>query len=236
MNQTEYKGERKIDQKWNNLYKIAGIATITMLVIIPVQILVFSLTSIPSTIMDWFKLYQDNWVLGLIHQDFLYIINNVIVAIMYLAFYVKLKAKNQSLMLLALVLGLLGIAAYLASNRSFELMNLSHLYYGTNILSLKAMYLSAGQAVLVSWQGTAFLIYYILNGIALLLLSLVMLQSEAFGKKIAIIGLVAGILMIIPSTAGTIGLIFSLASLIPWYIFSILAAKKFFQFAKEDKN
>jgi hypothetical protein len=46
------------------------------------------------------------------------------------------------------------------------------------------------------------------------------------------IGLICGILMMIPSTAGTIGLIFSLASLIPWIIFAIQIAIKFFQLSR----
>lgn len=41
-------------------------------------------------------------------------------------------------------------------------------------------------------------------------------------KVIAYLGLVAGILMLIPSTAGTLGIYFSLASLIPWTVWLIL--------------
>lgn len=215
------------DHKWKTLYRISGILIIFMLILIPIQILVFSLTSIPTNVEGWFELYNDNWLLGLIHQDFLYIINNIIVAIMYLALYMKLKSRNESIMLIAVFLGILGITAYFASNRAYEFLNLSNQYNLAETIAQKTILISAGESLLLSWQGTAFLIYYILNGIALILISWVMLKNPIFGKTTAVIGLIAGILMIIPSTFGTIGIIFSLASLIPWYIFSILISKEF---------
>jgi hypothetical protein len=44
-----------------------------------------------------------------------------------------------------------------------------------------------------------------------------------FNKVTASFALASGLLMSIPSTAGTIGMIFALASLVPWAAFSILA-------------
>jgi len=59
-----------------------------------------------------------------------------------------------------------------------------------------------------------------------------MLMDKTFSKATAIWGLIAGVLMIIPSTAGMLGLILSIVSLIPWVIFSILIAKRFFRLDK----
>jgi len=64
----------------------------------------------------------------------------------------------------------------------------------------------------------------------------VMLRSNFFGRGIAWVGLISGILMTIPSTAGTIGLFFSLASLVPWAIFLILLIPKFFRLAAGMMN
>ena len=219
-------------EKWRNLYQTAGYATIAMLVIIVIQILVFVTSPMPLRIEDWFDLFRRNWLLGLVHLDALYLINNIIVAIMYLAFYVTLKPNHESQMTLAVLLGLMGIAAYLSSNRSFEMLRLSMLFDSAGSESQKAVLLAAGQSILLEWQGTAFLVYYVLNGLALILLSLVMLKSPVFGKRTAVIGLMAGFLMVIPSTAGVLGLVFSLASLIPWYVFSILVAKKFIRLGR----
>ncbi len=56
-----------------------------------------------------------------------------------------------------------------------------------------------------------------------------MLRSKIFSKTTAYLGILAGILMIIPSTAGTLGLYFSLVSLVPWSIWLVLVARRLFQ-------
>jgi len=59
-----------------------------------------------------------------------------------------------------------------------------------------------------------------------------MLRSGVFSKATAYAGLLAGVLMIVPSTAGTLGLIFSLASLVPWAMFAVLVARRLFQLGR----
>jgi len=75
--------------------------------------------------------------------------------------------------------------------------------------------------LLREWQGTAFDSYYVLNGITLLIVSILMYKSTIFNKVTATWGLISAVLMTVPSTAGMIGMIFSLLSLVPWYVFSI---------------
>lgn len=132
-------------------------------------------------------------------------------------------------MIIALVLGLLGISAYLSSNKAFEMLSISNLYYAADSETAKTILLASGQTMLSSWRGTAFDIYYVLNGITLIIISCVMFKNSIYSNKIAVIGLLSGVLMMIPSTAGTIGLVFSLASLIPWAVFAILVSIKFLQ-------
>jgi len=98
---------------------------------------------------------------------------------------------------------------------------LSRLYAGAVLEVDRSMYLAAGQVMVSSWTGTAFDAYYVLNGITLLIISALMFRSRLYTKSTAAFGLAAGIFMIIPSTAGTIGLVFSLLSLVPWYVFTI---------------
>jgi hypothetical protein len=156
----------------------------------------------------------------------------VLIVIIYLAFYDSLKDINKGIMQIGIVLGFIGIAAYISSNKTFELLKLSHEYFQTNDNNQKQILEAAGKASLIGWQGTAFDTYYVLNGIALFCISLVMLKSNNYKKATAIWGLIAAIFMVIPSTAGIVGLIFSLLSLIPWYIFSIMFCKVFYQKAK----
>ena len=164
---------------------------------------------------------------GFNSSDIYFIINNIFVAIIYLALYFSLKQKNESLMIIALMLGLLGISAYLSSNKAFEMLSISNLFYSSASETAKNIFLSTGQTMLSSWRGTAFDIYYVLNGITLIIISSVMFKSTIYSNRTAAIGLASGFLMMIPSTAGTVGLVFSLASLIPWIVFSILISRKF---------
>jgi predicted tellurium resistance membrane protein TerC len=96
---------------------------------IPIQVLVFAISFPPETVEGWFQLYHENWLLGLIHMDLLFAIDNVIIVIMYLSFYITLRQRNRSLMTIAIVLGLLRIASYFSSNTAFEMLSVSKQYY-----------------------------------------------------------------------------------------------------------
>lgn len=213
------------------LFKISGILAVIMAVMIPIQVVIFAISFPPDTVEGWFQLYHENWLLGLIHMDLLFAIDNVIIAIMYLSFYFTLRQRNKSLMTIAIVLGLLGIASYFSSNTAFEMLSVSEQYYQSSAMD-KTVYLAIGQMLVESWTGTAFLVYYVLNGITLLIISSVMYRGSVYGKGMATFGLIAGIFMIIPSTAGIVGMVCSLISLIPWVIFTMMAAARFFKLSK----
>ena len=212
------------DGKWRTLFRISSVAAILMVILIPIQIIIFSISQPPETIEGWFELFRKSWLLGLIHLDIIYIIDNVLVAVIYLALYVILKKRNESLMAIAMLLGFLGIAAYFASNTSFEMLSLSRAFEKAASDTDRSMLMAAARVMIETWRGTAFNTYYVLNGITLLLISKVMYGSGIFSNRTAIIGLISGILMVVPSTAGMIGLIFSLLSLIPWIVFCIMIA------------
>ena len=226
------------DAVWKGLYKIGGAATVTMLALIPIQIFIFVAYPPPGTAIEYFTLFQKNWFLGLLSLDLLYILNSVLLSIIYLALYLALKRISESLMAIALTLGLVGIAAYFPSNTAFEMLSLSNQYAAATTDAQRTIFLAAGQAMLAIYTGTAFNVYYVMNAIALLIISVVMLRSNIFSRVTAYVGLLAGVLMIVPSTAGTIGLIFALVSLVPWALFSVLIARRLFQLGsgvlKED--
>lgn len=90
------------------------------------------------------------------------------------------------------------------------------------------MFLAAGQATLTTWTGTAFDVSYVLGGVALLIISVVMLRSTIFNRETAFVGLALGVTMLVPPTVGTIGLVISLISLLPLIIWLILIARRLF--------
>jgi len=214
------------------LYKIAGIATVIIVIFIPIQIFIYGMYPPPDTPKGFFELFNENWLLGLLSLDLLYIVNNTLIIFIYLGLFAALKRTNLEYMTIAIVIGFIGIAAYYSSTVIFEMKALSQQYMEATSPEIKEQIISSGNLLLLRFNGTAFDIYYVLNALTLIISSRVMLMDNTFSKATAIWGLIAGGLMIIPSTAGMLGLILSLVSLIPWTIFSILIAKRFFKLDK----
>ncbi|MGD9679342.1 MAG: DUF4386 family protein [Vulcanibacillus sp.] len=203
-----------------------------MILIIPIQIAIFIAIPMPETALQWLELFKDQALMGLLHMDILYVLNNTFLVFFYVALYITLKNKTNSLLNIALITGIIGAILYYTSNRSIEMLYLSQRYFATNDLALKSSYLVTAESYLDLWKGTSFNIYYVLSAISLILFSVVMLKYTFYSRATAISGLISGVLMVIPSSVGTIGLIFSLLSLIPWLIFSILVFLKLFSHNK----
>jgi hypothetical protein len=205
-----------------------------------IQIIVFIAWPPPNTVLGYFTLFHKNGILGLLSLDLLYIVDNALVIPLYLALYAALRKDSPSFMAIALAFGLVGIATYFASNAAFEMLSLSSQYAAATTTVQRVQFLAAGQAMLAIYQGTAFNVYYILGAIATLIISMVMLRSSNFGKVTAYAGIAAGALMLIPSTAGTIGLYFAFCSLVPTAIWLILIARRLFRFrmdvSREEQN
>jgi hypothetical protein len=214
---------------WKPLYRVAAVAALLMVVFIPIQSIVFVLWPPPSTVIGWFTLFQHDWLLGLLDMDLLLIVDQILMGLVLLALYAALKRANPSLMAIALTAGLVGIAAYIASSTAFNMLSLSSQYAAATTAAQRAVFEASGQATLAIWQGTAFDVSYILEGVALLIIAVVMLRSNTFSKATASVGILMGVVMLVPPTGGTIGLLFSLGSLVPLEIWLILIARRLFQ-------
>jgi len=211
------------------LFKIAGISAILMAVLIPMQILVFILAPPPATVTGWVELFHKNTLVGLIDADLLLIVDQVLIGMILLSLFIVLRKSNPSYTLIAFILGILGIASYMASTMAFELLSLSNQYAVASSAEQKTTLLAAGQVLLLNWQGTAFDVGYVLEGISLTILGFVMLKSNIFSRVTALIGLIVGFISLLPPNAGVVGMAFALGSLIPLEIWAILVAKRFWQ-------
>lgn len=220
---SEMKETPAIEDSWRGIGKTGAMAAFAMLAIMIAQIAIYIIWPPPASVDGFFQLFRENKFLGLLSMDLLYIVNNTLLILFYLGIFSVLKRQSFSAALIALVLGVVGVAAYYSSNTAFEMLSLAKLHAAADEAQ-RTVFLAAGQSMLEVYKGTAFDTYYILNGIALIVFAVLCLQSRVFSKTTAVIGLLAGILMSIPSTAGKVGLIFSLLSLIPWAVFSILVA------------
>jgi hypothetical protein len=227
--------EHIADPRWRGLYRAGGAAALIMVALILVQVTVYVAWHPPAfdgPVLPWFELLQDNQLLGLLSLDFLYLVDSALLAVMYLALYAALRWSSESAMLVGTVLGLVGVAAYYASNTAFEMLYLSNQYAEAAMEAERAAFLAAGEAALAAYRGTAFEVYYVLNDITLLVIAAVMLRSPIFGRATAFAGLIAGVLMTVPSSVGTLGTYMALASLLPWTVFSVLVARRLFRLGR----
>jgi uncharacterized membrane protein YhaH (DUF805 family) len=178
--------------------------------------------------MGWFTLFQDNALVGLLDMDLLLIVDYLLLIGVFSALWASLRRANEPLMAIALILQLVATAAYLSSTVAFEMLSLSNQYANATTEAERSLFLAAGQAMLVTWQGTAFDISYVLSALAVLVVSAVMLLSQQylFSKITGYAGLSAGVLMLVPPTAGMIGVVFSLLSLVPLVVWLALIARR----------
>ena len=213
-------------QAWQTLQRVGGATALAVLVLIPLQMVVYFLWPPPGSVIGWFTLFQDNVFVGLLDMDLLLIVDYLLLIGLFSALWASLRRANESLMAIALILQLIATAAYLASTAAFEMLSLSNQYASATTDVERSLFLAAGQAMLVTWQGTAFDVSYILSALATLIVSAVMLRSHLFSKITGYAGVSAGVLMLVPPTAGTIGVIFSLLSLVPLGAWLALIARR----------
>lgn len=212
---------------WQTLHRVGGMAALAVLVLIPVQMVVFFLWPLPSSVIGWFTLFHDNALVGLLDMDLLLIVDYLLLLGVFSALWASLRRAEESLMAIALILQLVATATYLASTVAFEMLTLSNQYATATTEVERSIFLAAGQAMLATWQGTAFDVSYVLSALAILTVSAVMLRSHhLFSETTGYAGLSAGVLALVPPTAGTIGVIFSIVSLVPMVIWLALIAQR----------
>jgi hypothetical protein len=219
------------DSRWRTLYRVGGAAALTSAVFLPIQVAVFIAWPPPSTVLGWFRLFQDNRIIGLVDMDLLLVADNVLLVAVLLALYAALRRVSPSVMAIATTLGLLGIALFIASNPAFELLSLSDRYAAAATDAERSGFLAAGQAVLAAWQGTSFQVAYLLGSAVGIVIGVVMLQGGSFGKPTAYAAILAnavGLGLYVPAVGVYIA-VFSVLFLEVWYV---LVARRLFQLGR----
>lgn len=219
-----------LDQ-WRGLLRIGGWAALGSVALIVVQIGVFAVWPPPEDVPGVFDLMLRSPVLGLVSMDALYLVNNLLVLLLYLALAVVLWEVSRSGVALVLALGFVQMAAYFASNPAVEMLMLAGAHARAEAPQ-RAILEGAGGALLAGWTGTAFLVYYFLGAFVLLVLAWLLRRSTAFSPSVSWWALAAGILMLVPSPFGLVGMIFAIVSLIPWSVFCVAVGVRLLRLAR----
>lgn len=220
------------DPHWRWLYRIGGAAALFAAAMIPIQLTVFIIWGQPETALGWFTLFEDSKLAGLLAFELLLVISTALGIATTLALYVALRGVNESLMAIALVVGLLEAVAFIMARPAFEMLYLSEGYAASTSDAQRAMFLGAGEAMLATFNGTAFHLSINFFSIYFLIVSIVMLRSHIFGRVIAYLGILAALFnwaLYVPQ----IGIFLSILSIVPfWAIWLILVARKLLQLAR----
>lgn len=212
-------------REWSGLIRCGGWAALASVALIVVQVIIFAIWPPVHTVGEVFSLLDESPVLGLLSLDALYILNNVLVWAVYLGLAAAMWPVSRSVVVLAVGLGTLQMAAYFGSNPAAEMLVLGREHAGADAESARILE-AAGEALLAGWKGTAFLTYYILGAIVLLLLAWLLRRSDLFPPSAVWWALMAGVLMLVPSPFGTVGMVFALLSLLPWSVLCILVGSR----------
>lgn len=197
------------DAAWTLLYKVGGAAALIaaicfrrhtgteLMLLRSLGVIGIGPATWPSSAQDWYAVFQDNVLLGLVLFDLVDLINYALVGLLFLALYGALRRANKSAILIATAFCFAGIAAYMASNQAFSMLVLSERYAAATSDVQRAAFLAAGEALLAIhnpgdiYAGTgiyASLFFVLLGG---LIVSGVMLRSAVFGKVTAWMGILA---------------------------------------------
>lgn len=212
------------------LLRVGGWAALGSVGLIVVQIAVFAVWPPVHTVAEVFALMNENPVVGLLSLDLLYVVNNLLVWLYYVGLGAALFPVSRSAVTVAVGLGTLQMAAYLASNPAVEMLTLARAQ-ATADASARAALAAAGEALLTSWKGTAFLTYYFLGAIVLFVFFWLLRRSADFPPSTARWALASGVLMLVPSSFGTVGLVFALASLVPWSVLCVVGGRRLLRLA-----
>lgn len=195
------------DRRWATLYAIGGVGALVVAAMTVFGVITFIAWPPPEgAVTEWYALFERNWLVGMLGLDLGMLVSFLANIPVILALYVVLRRASESLAALAAVLGLVAIATYFASSRAFEMLALSRQYAAATSDAQRLMLEAVGQSMLTTYlgpfagaapasgwnyQGTAFNLSFVLWSLAGVLLSTVMLRSDAFSRAAGYVG-VAG--------------------------------------------
>jgi hypothetical protein len=182
------------DSAYNNLYRLGAVAAFFVVALTLGEVVGLAFYPQPSTVKDWFTLFQEDRIIGLLDFWGLEVPMYAMFTFVFLAFYVVLRKANKSLMAIAITFALLGTGIFFATNNPFSMLSLSNQYAAATSDVDRSTFLAAGQAILTNTNQRAvggFNMGLFLVSVAGLIVSWVMLQSKSFSKTTAYWGILA---------------------------------------------
>jgi hypothetical protein len=239
------------DTSWRSLYTVGGMAA---LIAVLAGVIENVITFLPGgghtvqgsvTVIDWFALFQSNWFIALRNLGLLNIVIAALAIPIFFSLYAAHRQVNQAYAAFAMIMTMLGVAVFLATNRAFPMLDLGNQYAAVTTDAQKTALAAAGQAMLSVGQshrpGT--FMGFFLSEVAVLIMSLVMLQGRIFSKATAYAGMLGfAFLSVFEICSSFVPALFDSAMLfalvggllaMAWYV---LIARRLFQLGQSALN
>ncbi|MGA7558577.1 MAG: DUF4386 family protein [Terriglobales bacterium] len=189
------------ESDWKSLYIIGG-ATVLIVFLIPLaEVGISYLPGVEQatqgliTVVDWFRLFQAHWFLGLRNLGFLNLIGGVLLAPTVLAVYSLIRRDSEAYAAFGLILFFVGLAVYLADSRALAMLSLSGQYARATSDAQRSLLMAAGQTMVVEGESRTGLPVV---EFACLIISVVMLKGKVFSKATAYAGILGnGLLLVV---------------------------------------
>lgn len=228
------------EHSWKSFYKVAAIvALIFVAYSLVTMVVLLTIGGAPESAREAFDLLAKNRLVGLLRLDALTLLVLPLYYPLFLGLYVGLKTANRAYASLGALLAIAGVTLFLATPSAFSLLPLSDEYAAATTTARREQLLAAGEALLASdmWHGSGAMIGGFLMLIATLILSLIMLKSERFGKWTAIVGLLTHGLdlthSLVSLVSPQIGLVFMMIAGPLYLVWFPLLARDFFRLGQE---
>lgn len=167
------------------LFLILLYAAVTM-VLLPV------LGAQPDTAEECLELLHTHRFTGLIRLDGLTILIMPVFYLVYFAVYYAMRRESAPFPLFFMLLVFTGVTLFLATPSALPLVSLSDRYYAAETEQARAAIVAAATALCASdmWHMTGAVMGSLLTQIAAIGLSVLMMRSPAFGRKLGLLGVV----------------------------------------------
>jgi hypothetical protein len=182
---------------WKSLYYVGGMAPLVTLVFYLSELLFISWDKYPTSMEAWFALFQRSKLLGLFYLNALDIISVALLGVMFLALYMSLRKTHAALMIIATFFGLLGVGIFVGLRAAMlSVLQLSDRYAAALTKAERLRLLAAGETLGALGTPTLQTAGFLFIAIAVLIISVVMLQGLHFNKITAWLGIGASLLTV----------------------------------------
>jgi hypothetical protein len=225
------------DYRWQSLYRLGGVTALIIALLLIGEIVVYAVLPRPATAIEYFAIFHDNWLAGLLYFDLLGMISYLLFIPTILALYMALHHTSETAMIVATALFFIGIADFFATNTAFSVLTLSSQYATAKTEAERAMFLTAGQTMVTLFNENAFLVSYVIVSAAWAMISAVMLRSTLFSHSIAYAGILAGttgiaavILEHISASTLFIAIALYFVAIVSLFVWAVLVGRRLYQF------